>query len=180
MRSLLQFASLAAFSGLVLMGCSTTTTTQEKSKFVKMHAVSAQGIGKELGTVELRNNAAGLVIHTQLQQLPAGERGFHIHEKGSCAAAEKDGKMVAALAAGGHFNPKNVPHHGTPLTGHLGDLPALSVASDGTAKVTVIAPRLTLAQVEGLALMIHAGGDNYADHPKPLGGGGERIACGII
>ena len=88
--------------------------------------------------------------------------------------------MVAALAAGGHFNPKNVPHHGTPLTGHLGDLPALSVASDGTAKVTVIAPRLTLAQVEGLALMIHAGGDNYADHPKPLGGGGERIACGII
>ncbi len=79
-----------------------------------------------------------------------------------------------------HFNPKNIPNHGTPLTGHLGDLPALSVANDGTAKVTVIAPRLTLAQVEGLALMIHAGGDNYADHPKPLGGGGERIACGII
>ena len=89
MRSLLQFASLAAFSGLVLMGCSTTTTTQEKSKIVKMHAVSAQGIGKELGTVELRDSAAGLVIHTQLHQLPAGERGFHIHEKGSCAAADR-------------------------------------------------------------------------------------------
>jgi Cu-Zn family superoxide dismutase len=28
--------------------------------------------------------------------------------------------------------------------------------------------------------MIHAGGDNYADQPKPLGGGGERIACGVI
>ena len=39
MRSLLQFASLAAFSGLALMGCSTTATTQEKSKIVKMHAV---------------------------------------------------------------------------------------------------------------------------------------------
>nr|MBP8027895.1 superoxide dismutase [Acinetobacter sp.] len=24
------------------------------------------------------------------------------------------------------------------------------------------------------------GGDNYADQPKPLGGGGERIACGLI
>ncbi len=103
MRSILKFASLAAFSGLVLMGCSTTATTQQKSKILKMHAVSAQGIGKELGTVELRDSAAGLVIHTQLQQLPAGERGFHIHEKGSCAAAEKDGKMVAALAAGGTF-----------------------------------------------------------------------------
>jgi Cu-Zn family superoxide dismutase len=28
--------------------------------------------------------------------------------------------------------------------------------------------------------MIHAGGDNYADKPAPLGGGGERIACGVI
>ena len=28
--------------------------------------------------------------------------------------------------------------------------------------------------------MIHAGGDNYSDLPKPLGGGGDRIACGVI
>jgi hypothetical protein len=28
--------------------------------------------------------------------------------------------------------------------------------------------------------MIHEGGDNYADAPKPLGGGGARIACGVI
>jgi superoxide dismutase, Cu-Zn family len=28
--------------------------------------------------------------------------------------------------------------------------------------------------------MIHAGGDNYADQPQPLGGGGARIACGVI
>jgi Cu-Zn family superoxide dismutase len=28
--------------------------------------------------------------------------------------------------------------------------------------------------------MIHAGGDNYSDTPKPLGGGGERIACGVV
>jgi Cu-Zn family superoxide dismutase len=34
--------------------------------------------------------------------------------------------------------------------------------------------------VKGKALMIHAGGDNYADQPKPLGGGGDRIACGVI
>ncbi|MEW3305172.1 hypothetical protein MZT66_26250 [Escherichia coli] len=26
----------------------------------------------------------------------------------------------------------------------------------------------------------HAGGDNHDDHPEPLGGGGARIACGII
>jgi Cu-Zn family superoxide dismutase len=28
--------------------------------------------------------------------------------------------------------------------------------------------------------MIHEGGDNYADEPKPLGGGGARIACGVV
>jgi Cu-Zn family superoxide dismutase len=28
--------------------------------------------------------------------------------------------------------------------------------------------------------MIHVGGDNHADHPAPLGGGGARLACGVI
>jgi len=27
--------------------------------------------------------------------------------------------------------------------------------------------------------MIHAGGDNYTDEPA-LGGGGARVACGVI
>ena len=28
--------------------------------------------------------------------------------------------------------------------------------------------------------MIHAGGDNFADTPEKLGGGGARLACGAI
>ena len=46
--------------------------------------------------------------------------------------------------------------------------------------MNLIAPRLKLADVQGLAIMVHAGGDNYSDDPKPLGGGGDRIACGVI
>ncbi|CAG2155623.1 unnamed protein product [Oppiella nova] len=84
--------------------------------------------------------------------------------------------MGAALAAGGHFNPQKTGH-GTPNDGHMGDLPVLNVDSNGNAKTTLIAPRLKLADIQGLAIMIHAGGDNYSDHPKPLGGGGDRIAC---
>ena len=42
------------------------------------------------------------------------------------------------------------------------------------------ANRLKVADVKGRALMIHAGGDNYSDQPKPLGGGGARVACGVI
>ena len=72
------------------------------------------------------------------------------------------------------------PHHGTPTTGHLGDLPALVVDNTGVATTAVIAPRLKLADIQGRAIMIHAGGDNYSDSPLPLGGGGARIACGVI
>ena len=32
----------------------------------------------------------------------------------------------------------------------------------------------------GRSLMIHAGGDNHADHPAPLGGGGARLVCGVV
>ncbi len=32
---------------------------------------------------------------------------------------------------------------------------------------SVIAPQLKLADVKGRAIMIHAGGDNYADQPSP-------------
>ncbi len=28
--------------------------------------------------------------------------------------------------------------------------------------------------------MVHKGGDNHSDHPQPLGGGGARVACGVI
>ncbi len=53
--------------------------------------------------------------------------------------------------------------------------------AEGRAQQPVLAPRLRrLAEIQGRSLMIHAGGDNHADHPAPLGGGGARVACGVI
>src|SRR3546814_8064066 len=80
------------------------------------------------------------------------------------------------------FDPKGTGKHGYPWgEGHLGDLPALYVDAEGSASHPVLAPRLTsLDQVVGHALMVHKGGDNHADHPKPSGGGGAREACGVI
>ncbi|WP_171263591.1 superoxide dismutase family protein [Acinetobacter sp. ANC 5054] len=181
MSSLFKLSALAAISAFIFTGCANTpTSTGLNAKTVTVNAVSAQGVGPSIGQIQLIDSPAGLVINTNLSQLPPGPHGFHIHEKGSCSPAEKDGKAGAALAAGGHFNPKAAPNHGTPLTGHMGDLPILQVQTDGTAKVNLIAPRLKLADVQGLAIMVHAGGDNYSDDPKPLGGGGDRIACGVI
>ncbi len=102
-----------------------------------------------------------------------------VDEKGIGAEPkEKDGKMVAALAAGGHLDPAKTGKHDTPWgDGHLGDLPPLYVAADGTATQPVLGPRLKAADVAARSLM---GGDNHADHPAPLGGGGARVACGVV
>ena len=187
MKQMLKLSALTLLSAAFMVGCnqtpsteSTTTTAVAPVKTVDIQAVSAAGIGQKIGTISLQDSPEGLVIQTQLTQLTPGEHGFHIHEKGSCEPAEKDGKMGAALAAGGHFNPHQAPNHGTPTTGHLGDLPKLIVDANGNANTTSVAPRLKLADIGGRAIMVHAGGDNYSDDPKPLGGGGDRVACGVI
>src|SRR5690606_7701180 len=136
MSSLFKLSTLGLLSAALFTGCATSSTQPglENMKAVTVNAVSAQGVGEAIGTVYLADSPAGLVIRTNMSKLPAGERGFHVHENGSCEPAEKDGKMGAALAAGGHLNTNQAPNHGTPMTGHLGDLPALKVAADGTSK----------------------------------------------
>lgn len=150
---------------------------------VEMHAISADGVGEAVGTVTLEEQMDGVLLTPALKSLsPAGIHGFHVHQNPACEAAEKDGKLTAGLAAGGHFDPQSAGSHHGPYAdnGHLGDLPPLYVGEDGSATTPVFAPRLKLADMQGRALMIHQGGDNFSDQPAALGGGGARIACGVI
>lgn len=146
-----------------------------------LNQVDAKGVGAAIGTVRIVENKYGLVFYPQLTGLQPGLHGFHVHENASCAPADNKGVLTPAQAAGGHLDPQKTGQHGEPWgEGHLGDLPGLVVAADGTATNPVLAPRLKLSDVKNHALMVHAGGDNHADHPAPLGGGGTRIACGVI
>lgn len=148
---------------------------------VKVSAAEKQGDGAALGSIRIVETPYGLAFYPELKGLPPGLHGFHIHEKPSCAPADNNGTMTPAFAAGGHLDPQGTKKHGEPWgDGHLGDLPPLYVAADGTATSPVLGPRLKLADVKNHALMVHAGGDNHADHPAPLGGGGARMACGVI
>lgn len=166
--------------GAVVLGASCALANAADMK-VTMKMATEKGAGREAGTVTISENRHGLVFTPDLTGLPAGLHGFHVHENGSCGPNQKDGKTVPAGAAGGHLDPAKTGKHGLPWgEGHLGDLPALTVNEQGKATNPVLAPRLKLADVKGKALMIHAGGDNHADHPAPLGGGGARIACGVI
>jgi Cu-Zn family superoxide dismutase len=147
-----------------------------------VNSISASGIGASMGTVAFTDTAEGLLITPKLSGLPPGEHGFHIHEKGDCGPGMNQGKPAAGFAAGGHYDPAHTKKHLGPLStaGHRGDLPVLVVDSRGDATQPVKAPHLTVAEIRGRSIMIHAGGDNYSDTPLPLGGGGARIACGVI
>jgi len=148
---------------------------------IPLHVVTESGIGAPAGHVTVSENKYGLVFTPTLAGLPPGLHGFHLHENASCEAREKDGKPVAALAAGGHYDPAATGRHDSPWgVGHLGDLPPMYVDTSGRATTPVLAPRLKLADLTGRSLMVHAGADNHADHPLPLGGGGARIVCGVI
>lgn len=148
---------------------------------VPVNMAEKQGVGAAVGSVRIVETPYGLAFYPTLKGLAPGVHGFHIHENPSCAAVERDGVMIPALAAGGHLDPAATKKHGEPWgDGHLGDLPPLLVAADGAAVGPVLGPRLKLADVRKRSLMIHAGGDNHADHPMPLGGGGARVACGVI
>ena len=148
---------------------------------VQMFMVDAKGVNSSAGQITISESKYGLVFSPSLKGLPPGLHGFHLHQNPSCDAKEKDGNMVPALAAGGHYDPSDSKRHGTPWgDGHLGDLPALFVDAEGNANQPVLAPRLKTADIAGHSLMVHAGGDNHADHPAPLGGGGARMVCGVI
>jgi superoxide dismutase, Cu-Zn family len=172
----------ALLMSTALLACASHAFAANDPIKVSMNMVDEKGMVSSAGEIVITASPYGLVFTPSLTNLPAGVHGFHIHENPSCDPAVKDGKAVAALAAGGHWDPNKTGKHAGPAgDGHKGDLPALYAAADGKASYAVVAPRLnSLDEVRGHALMLHAGGDNHEDHPMPLGGGGARMVCGVI
>lgn len=161
--------------------CAASVAAQEMT--VTMHHLTGQGVGEDAGKVVITAGEQGAVFTVDLEGLEPGEHGFHVHANGSCEPAQNEqGQTVPGLAAGGHWDPESTgSHEGPEGDGHLGDLPKLEAKEDGTVATRVTAPRIDdISRLSGLALMVHAGGDNYSDEPKPLGGGGARMVCGVI
>ena len=176
MRRLL-LAMVLAF-GLLLV---TPQQVIAKTVLIDMYSIDTDGIGDAIGVITARDSDQGLELFPDLIGLPAGEHGIHLHSNPSCnAGISGDGTSVAGLRAGGHWDPDESGQHLGPFgTGHRGDLSRLVVSQDGTTPTSVVAPRLSTEDLNQKTLIVHAGGDTYSDTP-PLGGGGARIACGII
>lgn len=148
---------------------------------VPVNKVTPEAVGEEIGNVTFMDVDGGMDILVDLSGLTPGDHGMHIHVNPTCEpAADKDGKMVPALSAGGHWDPASTgAHKGPDNGGHKGDLPFITSDAQGKATQKLTIKGLSTKDIHGRSLMIHAGGDNYSDTP-PLGGGGARFACGVI
>ena len=134
--------------------------------------------GAEVGTVDLTQTPAGVMLRLSLKGLPGGERAFHIHAAGRCEPP--------FTTAGGHFNPAGQKHGLLVGPGHAGDMPNLHIPDNGVLVVEILNAAVTLEkgkpnslfQSDGTSIVIHAGKDDYKS--DPTGNAGDRIACGVI
>lgn len=113
----------------------------------------------------------GILVEAEIYGLPetqgnehSGYYAMHIHEKGDCT--------LPFDQTGDHYsrNPASHPYHSgdmLPLLGNQGY--AWSAFYDG---------RLTIAEIVGRSVIIHARPDDFTT--QPAGNAGEKIGCGVI
>jgi Cu-Zn family superoxide dismutase len=139
--------------------------------------------GKRIGAATFTEAPKGIVIRLELQGLPPGYKGIHLHSTGTCEDHDH-----GFQASKGHLNPDNRKHGlMNPEGPDAGDLPNVYVHADGKAAAEIFtmlasikgaAGRPALLDADGAALVVHANPDDHMS--QPIGGAGARIACGVI
>ena len=134
-------------------------------------------VGEVVGWAKFTEDATGtLHVNVQVAGLTPGLHGIHIHNTAACVL----GTTPAFGSAGPHHNPLGALHGN-----HAGDLPDLTVNEAGrghlnaTSDGATLSPgQVTLFDLNGSAIVIHANPDDHVTNPT--GNSGARVACGVI
>ena len=175
---------------IVLMSFLVLTQAQEVApNDISAEVVSAEDTSTVLGNLSV-SEAGGVSVTLSIEPNDVffgGEHAIHIHETGSCEAADTDddGETEAAGAAGEHYNPTEVGH-GTDNGPHIGDSENYNYVfeDDGSFSGEILFPLASLTgenpilDEDGSALIIHAKRDDTTSDPG--GQAGARVACAVI
>ena len=128
------------------------------------------------GIVTFSKNGNNVDVSATVTGLnPESMHGFHVHEYGDCSASD-------GTSAGGHYNPKNMPHGApTDASRHMGDMGNLVSNEEGIATLEYTDNVIELEGLDtilGRGIIVHAGEDDF--ETQPTGNAGARIGCGVI
>ena len=146
--------------------------------------------GEPRGYVVLKNApGAGVLIRIDLNNLPQGWHGMHLHETGDCSDHNE-----GFAASGGHINPDGFAHGLlNPAGPERADLPNIYAGADGRATAEIFNDKIALYPSEeaaaeagpfplmdedGFAIVVHVDADDHQS--QPIGGAGARIACAAV
>ena len=150
--------------------------------------------GRRVGVVRFDGDAAGTDVKITIEGLTEGLDAYHgIHVHAGDGTGRCDGTTTPAFTnVGGHWTV------GAELHGHHdGDLPPVLVRADGNGEARAVTGRFEPSQLDGKAVILHAGPDNLANIPtryvsgtpqvpgpdaatNGTGDAGGRLACGVI
>jgi len=157
-----------------------TQTHEPQEPLYAICIMNPDGGSNVRGIVKLVQTNGKVKITAEIENLPAGKHGFHVHEFGNL--------LKGCTTAGAHFNPEK-KNHGAPTDTerHIGDLGNIESTGSGTAKLEIEDHLIKLNgpySVIGRAFVVHTGEDDLGrgGHSDSLttGNAGARLACGVI
>jgi Cu-Zn family superoxide dismutase len=166
----------------LLAGCTTTAAGDAAATAAAAPtamAILLAGDGSARGSAVLTEASDGLHVLVKGSGLVPGIHAVHVHMTGTCTPPD-------FTSAGGHWNPMGRQHgKDNPAGMHMGDMPNMSVGTDGMGEVEYVIPGGTISSgttplldADGAAVVIHAAPDD--NKTDPTGNAGGRVACGAI
>jgi Cu-Zn family superoxide dismutase len=160
--------------------------------------------GNQMGVITFTQRTGTVLVMGSVHGLSPGFHGFHVHANNDpangsgCIADPAQPSNTWFLSADGHY------HIGSETHGaHQGDMPVLLMngtgVGDSRAWSTFRTDRFAVTDIVGMAIIVHAGADNFANIPLGAnpdqytanssaatdktalsGNSGDRLLCGLV